>query len=162
MTKKQPRLHIVPTTLRAANGWISLHHRHHGPAQGHRLSIAVADENGDVHGVAILGRPVSRCLDSAGYIEVRRVATDGTPNACSALYGASARVAREMGYAPHQVITYTLLSEPGTSLVAAGWCRDIVTAGGTWDTPSRARTDMHPTEPKVRWSAGPQTPDTKG
>ena len=53
----------------------------------------------------------------------------------------------------HNVITYTLASEPGTSLVAAGWVRDAEVVGRSWDTPSRRRTDQHPTEDKVRWRA---------
>lgn len=147
-------LRIAPISLRAANAFVGRVHRHHGPVRGHRLSLSVVDEGGEVRGVAILGRPVARHLDGQGCIEVVRVATDGTPNACSMLYGAARRVAREMGYQPSQIITYTLAEESGTSLRAAGWHVDAETRGESWDRPSRARTDRHPTGPKVRWSAG--------
>ncbi len=92
-------------------------------------------------------------LPQYSLLEVLRVATDGCDNACSALYGAVARIGREMGYERHNIITYTLISEPGTSLHAAGWWRDAETDGGSWDRLSRNRTDKHPTEPKVRWRA---------
>ncbi|WP_326204294.1 XF1762 family protein [uncultured Oscillibacter sp.] len=49
-------------------------------------------------GVAIAGQPVARKLDDGLTVEIRRVCTDGTKNACSILYGACARVARDMGY----------------------------------------------------------------
>ncbi len=53
------------------------------------------------------------------------------------LYGACARVARDMGY--KWVITYTLVSESGASLKASGF-RDCGEAGGvSWDMPSRPR-----------------------
>lgn len=108
-------------------------------------------------GVAIVGRPVSRRLDDRLTLEVTRVATDGTPNACSALYGACARAAREMGYA--RIVTYTLAEEPGTSLRAAGWERDGESPGGSWSKPSRPRPRdvtlfgeaRDTTGPKVRW-----------
>lgn len=149
-----PRLRVAPITLRDANAYVARVHRHHGPTRGHRLSLAVVDDSGVVRGVAILGRPVSRHLDQTGHIEVVRVATDGTPNACSMLYGAARRVARQWGYRPEQIITYTLTSESGSSLRAAGWIRDHETRGDTWDRPGRPRADDHPTGPKIRWRAG--------
>lgn len=100
-------------------------------------------------GVAIVGRPISRVLDDGLTLEVARVATDGTPNACSALYGAAWRVAREMGY--RKIITYILDNEPGTSLRAAGWSCAGPAGGGSWSCPSRPRTDKAPTQPKLRW-----------
>ena len=87
--------------------------------------------------MAICGQPVARKLDDGLTIEIRRVCTDGTYNACSILYGACARIAHEMGY--KRVITYTLASEPGTSLRASGFV-DCGEAGGrSWDMPSRPR-----------------------
>ncbi|MFR8331722.1 MAG: XF1762 family protein [Oscillospiraceae bacterium] len=44
--------------------------------------------NGRLAGVAIVGRPVSRYLDDGRTLEVNRLCTDGTKNACSFLYGA--------------------------------------------------------------------------
>ena len=143
------RLHIVPVTLAGANEFVGLHHRHHRRVVGHKFSIGVVDDDGDLRGVAIIGRPVARARDDGKTLEVTRVATDECPNACSALYAAAWRAARAMGYL--RLGTYTLESEPGTSLRAAGWRVIHRTAGGSWSTPSRVRTDKHPTESKLLW-----------
>lgn len=52
------------------------------PPAGHKYSIGVAKDEMLV-GVAIVGRPVARLLDDDHTLEVVRVATDGTRNACS-------------------------------------------------------------------------------
>lgn len=141
-------LRIAPITLHDANAYVVAYHRHHGKARGHRFSLSVVDGDALV-GVAIVGRPVSRVLDDGVTAEVLRVCTNGTPNACSMLYGACRRAVREMGYA--RIYTYTLQSEPGTSLRAAGWREDIHEPSGTvsWDTRAgRAEPDR---DKKRRW-----------
>ena len=149
-------LRVTPITLREANAYVSQHHRHHKPVVGHIFSVACAD--GDtVHGVAIVGRPVSRTLQDGYTAEVLRVATDGAQNACSMLYATCWRAARALGY--QRLGTYTLASEPGTSLRAAGWRIVGATTGRSWDTPTsgRPRVDWHPTlttgEDRIRWEA---------
>lgn len=146
-------LHIHPVSLRAANEFVAVHHRHHGPVRGHKFAVAVADSRGAVCGVAIAGRPVARLLDSGWRLEVLRVATDGTPNACSMLYGAVARAGVAIGYRREDILTYTLATETGASLRAAGWVPVATTNGSSWDRPTRRRTDKHPTTNKVRWHA---------
>ncbi len=144
----RPKLSLKPITWRAACDYINQHHRHHISPQGYKFAIGSCD--GDrLCGVVIVGRPVSRKLDDGLTAEVTRLATDGTPNACSCLYGAAARTAKAMGY--RAVITYILADEPGTSLRAAGWKCEGNTEGGSWDVPSRPRADKHPTGPKQRW-----------
>ena len=151
------RLSRRPIGLRAANAYVEAHHRHLDVATtGHKFSIAAVDPDGEVRGVIIAGRPVARMLDDGYGIEVLRLATDGTPNACSLLYAGVARAAKAMGYAPHRIITYTLNHEPGTSLLAAGWVRDGITDGGEWSRGSRLRKKAVNPEPKVRWLAGPK------
>jgi hypothetical protein len=145
------RLHIVPVTLRIARAYVMAIHRHLGAPAGGKLAIAVADPRGHVRGVAILGRPIARKLDTGTTVEVTRVATDGCPNACSALYGAARRVARELGY--QQVLTYTRADEAGTSLRAAGWTAVYATRGGTWHRAARPRRNGASEGVKVRWSA---------
>lgn len=151
-------LQIRPITLREANAYVAQHHRHNLPTSGHKWSLACYD--GDrLCGVAIAGQPVARKLDDGLTIEVRRVCTDGTYNACSILYGACARVAKEMGY--HRAITYTLVSEPGTSLKASGWVNCGEAGGTSWNMPSRPREEYqetlfgverkYPEEKKIRW-----------
>jgi hypothetical protein len=141
------RLSIVPCDLASAKAFVARVHRHHSPPVGHKFSLAVADEHNDIHGVCIVGRPVSRHLDDGWTLEVVRLATDGCANACSCLYGAAWRVAKEMGY--RRLITYILSDEPGTSLKAAGWRLIGERGGGKWSCPSRPRIDKHPTQTKL-------------
>jgi len=143
------KLRIVPLGLRAANAFVALHHRHHKPSRGHKFSIGCS--NGDLRGVAIAGRPVARLLDDGLTLEVNRLCTDGTPNACSMLYGAARRVARELGY--KRIVTYTLPSEGGASLRASGWQLVGNSRGGSWSRSERTREDNHPLEIKDRWEA---------
>jgi hypothetical protein len=132
-------LTIVPLTLRQAADYVTTHHRHHKPPQGHKFSIGLLGPDGLV-GVAIAGRPVARALDDGLTLEVTRLAVDGTANACSALYGAVWRTARAAGY--QRVITYTQDSESGASLRAVGWRRAAeLSARRGWDTPARRRED---------------------
>ena len=145
-------LQLRPCSLKEANAFVGLEHRHHPPTRGHKFSVSVT-LHGRVVGVAIAGRPVARALDPAVWLEVTRVCTDGTPNACSMLYGACRRAGLAMGYDPHQIITYTLASEPGGSLRASGWVTDKLVKGQSWHRPGRARTDRAPTEDKTRWRA---------
>ena len=108
---------IVPINLDEANAFVEKHHRHHKPVPGAKFCIAVA-VGGVVVGVAIVGRPIARMADDGWTLEVNRTCTDGTKNANSMLYGACRRVAFGMGY--RKLITYTLPSEGGRSLAAAG------------------------------------------
>ena len=110
---------LTPISLSEANAFVALWHRHHKPVVGHKFSIG-CEADGRLAGVAIVGRPVSRYLDDGKTLEVNRLCTDGTKNACSFLYAAAARAARAMGY--QRIITYTLDTEGGASLRAAGWC----------------------------------------
>src|SRR5687768_13211236 len=98
----------MPLTLDEANEMVALWHRHHKPAVGHRFSIGLL-RAGTYCGAAIVGAPVSRNLPRHIFAEVNRLVTDGTEHACSALYGASARICKEMGFACIQ--TYILASE---------------------------------------------------
>lgn len=143
-------LTLRPITLRDANAFVLHHHRHHKPTVGHKFSISV-QTNGQLVGVAICGRPVSRVLDDGYTLEVNRVCTDGTKNACSMLYGAAVRAAKAMGY--HKVITYILDSESGTSLKASGFTCDGPAGGLEW-TGARKPKDknQYPHERKTRWA----------
>jgi hypothetical protein len=143
-------LRIMPTTLRAANAFVAQHHRHHKPVRGMRFALCVVGSRGAIKGVAIAGRPVARAVSHAEVLEVTRCCTNGTPNAPSMLYAAVARAAKAMGYL--KVQTYTLASESGVSLRAAGYQRTGEVRGGDWNRPSRGgrRTDQ-PLCDKVRW-----------
>lgn len=112
-------------------------------------SVSAAKTGGKLVGVCQCARPVSRMLDDGRTIEVVRLCTDGTRNACSFLYSRAARIAKEMGY--ERIITYILDTETGASLKASGWKLDGHTSGGGWDRPSRPRQTSAPTCPKQRW-----------
>ncbi|CAM5669513.1 hypothetical protein KAURM247S_05651 [Kitasatospora aureofaciens] len=138
-TTPRSTVNIVPLTFRQACDYVTALHRHHRAPQGHKFSLG-AVANGALVGVAIVGRPVARALDTGLTLEVTRVATDGTHNACSALYGAAWRTVRGMGY--HRLITYTQAGESGASLRAVGWRRAAeLSPRRGWDTPSRRRQD---------------------
>ena len=158
-------LAIVPITLREANAYVAEHHRHHKPAAGCIVCVAVAARHdiGDsrpggagygmhmdvVHGVAIVGRPVARMSDDGWTAEVTRCCTDGTRNACSMLYRAAWRAVRALGY--RKLITYTLATEPGASLRASGFRVVGEVRGRSWSCPSRPRVDTAPHQDKLRW-----------
>lgn len=143
-------LTLQPITLREARAFVAAHHRHHRAPQGGLFAVGVGCEEAVV-GVAIIGKPVARMNDDGWTAEVTRVCTLGDDNACSMLYGAAWRAARALGY--RRLLTYTLVSERGTSLRAAGWKVIGQTDGGSWSRKSRPRVDTHPTEPKTLWSA---------
>jgi hypothetical protein len=146
------KLVAVPLQLAEANAFVVAHHRHHGPVVGHKFGIGAA--LGDkIVGVAIVGRPVARYRDDGLTLEVTRLATDGTKNACSFLYGACARAAFALGY--KRIGTYILKSEPGASLKAAGWKLIGETPGRSWSVPSRPRVDKHPLQQKLLFEAVP-------
>lgn len=144
------KLALWPVRLDEANAFVARHHRHHKPVVGHKFSIGAA--LGDILvGVAIIGRPVSRMRDDGATLEVTRLCTDGTRNACSFLYGAAARAAFALGY--RRVGTYILASESGASLKASGWRLIGERGGGSWSRSDRPRIDIAPTEPKLLFEA---------
>jgi len=145
-------IELRPITQAAAFDFIRQHHRHHTVPVGALWWHGVHNEIGELCGVAIVGRPVARKLDDGLTIEVTRLCTDGTDNACSMLYGASRRVALDKGF--RRGITYTLPEEGGASLRASGWLRLGTTPGKSWSVPSRPREDKHPLGQKDRWGFG--------
>lgn len=146
------RLHVVPLELSEANRLVAQWHRHHQPSQGHRFSLGVMDNDGVLHGAAIIGRPVARLAGSPrDVLEVVRLVTDGTRNACSILYAAAARAGLAMGY--RRIQTYILDEEPGTTLVAAGWTCHGEAGGGQWKhTDGKPRRTDQPIGMKARWA----------
>lgn len=149
---------VVPLTLALARRYVAEHHRHNEPPIGHRFSIGL-ERDGELVGVVVAGHPVARKADDGRTLELVRLTTTGDRNACSRLYGAACRAAAAMGY--KRVITYTLASEPGSSLRASGFTEDGQTEGHVgwvhtagpralqmprlWDPPKM------PVGPKIRW-----------
>ena len=141
-------LSIVPLDLSEANDLVRRWHRHSNPTVGHKFSLGVAIGD-ELVGAAIVGRPVARPLDDGWTLEVLRCVTDGTPHACSKLYAACWRAAKAMGY--RKLVTYTLQSESGSSLRAAGWRVIAESPARSWNVPSRPRVDKHPLQQRFRW-----------
>jgi hypothetical protein len=146
MSKRRSRFSVVPIELAEANAFVVAHHRHHGRVRGHRFSIGAAVDD-HIVGVAIVGRPVARERQDGVTAELTRLATDGTKNACSFLYGAATRATFALGY--QRLGTYILASENGASLRAAGWRLVAEVKGRSWNCPSRPRVDKHPTQDKL-------------
>lgn len=145
------KMEIRPLTFKTAKAFIKEAHRHHKMVVGGKFSIGVY-RGDELVGVAICGRPVSRYLDDGLTLEVNRCCTiDGTKNACSMLYGACCRIARDMGY--KKVVTYTLQSEKGVSLKASNFTLESETAGGIRWTGARSKRESGaPKELKKRWA----------
>lgn len=143
-----PKLSLCRVTFAAAADFVREHHRHHTPPTGHIFSIGARD--GDrLCGVSIVGRPVARFRDDGLTAEITRLCTDGTKNASSFLLGKAARAAFALGFA--RIGTYTLASEGGGTLRAAGWRLIGEVRGRSWSCPSRHRTDNHPLDDKLLW-----------
>lgn len=144
-------LELVPITFEEACAFIAEYHRHSPAPVGWKFGVGLTD--GDkIVGVVIVGRPVARYVDDGWTAEVTRLATDGTPHASSKLYAAAWRAARALGY--RRLVTYTLRTEPGTSLRAAGW-KEIGRTderGRSWNRPGRPRVERNVAQRRL-WEA---------
>lgn len=143
------RLRIVACTITRAREYVDTHHRHHRSPVSGLFAVGVA-RGAELVGVAIVGRPVARELQDGLTAEVTRVCTVGDRNACSMLLSACRRSSIALGY--HRLITYTLASEPGTSLRAAGWHEVAKVRGRSWNCSSRPRCPALVAD-KRRWEA---------
>lgn len=146
---------MKPIERDEARAFVDEHHEHNKAPVSWRYGTAIWNAN-TLLGVAMVGRPVARMIPADKVVEVNRVclrrdiARELRWNACSMLYGWAAREAEKRGF--EKIITYTLESEAGTALKAAGWIPEAKTKGGSWDRPSRARGVVAPLERKIRWA----------
>lgn len=155
---------LRPVTRDEARAFIRDHHRHHGVPLGWLWLNGAHNADGQLAGVAVSGRPVSRGLDDGFTTELTRMCTVGEPNAPSLLYGAARRAAIAKGY--RRGLTYILDSEynrfdpetgeriGGRSLEAAGWHYLWRVPGRSWSCKTRPREDKHPTEDKHAFGWG--------
>lgn len=150
-------LEARPIFRTPARRWIWEHHRHNVPPTGWLGAVAIWDDD-RMCGVGTLGRPSGPGMQDGVTAEITRCCTDGTKNACSMIYARLARAAAAFGYT--SVITYTLASEPGSSLRAAGFELDSEPRARTeWvrsEGSMRVQHDLfgearRPDEPVVRW-----------
>lgn len=68
---------------------------------------------------------------------------------CSFLYAAAARTAKAMGY--RKIITYTLDTENGASIRAAGWTCVGPAGGKHWTGTRRPKIPLAPEQMKYRY-----------
>ncbi|MEA3053542.1 MAG: hypothetical protein QOG72_2445 [Sphingomonadales bacterium] len=145
---------IIPLTLRAANDFVERHHRHSSRTSNDGGKFAIGlEEDGQLVGVAIVGRPVARMLQQEGTAELLRccVSLDAPRNACSRLAARAKRVWQLMGGT--RLVTYTLVRESGAPLRAAGFILEASVPAAAWSRRSRPRTArLIEEQPKQRWS----------
>jgi hypothetical protein len=146
--------HVHPCGIATALDGIAREHRHLPRAISGLAAWEAVSAIGWPVGWLLMGRPVSRELAGRGWVEVTRCATTGRCwGAASALY----RAAEEWAAAQDRpILTYTLGSEPGASLVAAGWQHVGWTRGGQFRCSARPRAVVRNgeiAEPKRRWAS---------
>ena len=153
---------IGPCTMKQAKMWVGKVHRHNLASIAAIFNIGLYKDD-KLIGVAMVGLPKARLLMDGKTLEVTSVAIpEGFPDANSMLYGACARAAKALGW--KRLVTYTLPSESGSSLRAAGWKRDEKLAGGvSWEHhtlhPGKGEQENTlfgivqriPSGPKIRW-----------
>lgn len=146
-------LEIFPIRQKAAKLWVNQTHRHLSAPRGDLFRTSLLNA-GEVCAVGIAGRPC-RMLDDGRTVEISRISSVAPPtvNACTRLYSRLVKAGRALGYI--RFISYTLPSEPGTSLRAAGFEFAGVSNGGEFDRPSRRRNPVQQSGPKNRWVVPP-------
>ena len=148
LTSNSVTLELVPLSFREACEAVERLHRHSTKPTMHLFSIG-AMQNGALVGAVIVMRPAARHYNGQRIAEVSRLVTDGSPHVASKLYAASARAVAAMGY--RSIQTYTLDSEPGTSLKAAGWSLADKVECTNWGRTSQRGQNKVFNEPRNRW-----------
>lgn len=147
-------LRLVPCTITYAKQYVRHHHRHNPKLLSGLFAVACESvATGQLVGVAVVGRPVSKELQKQGYVEAVRVCTDGTRNACSFLIARARRASVALGYDPKKFITYTLVDEGGASVRGAGLRVAKCLEARSWAeaSVSRPREDKHTIGERFRW-----------
>jgi hypothetical protein len=146
---------VRPVTVKGAQAWVKLVHRHLPNIQGGLFATSVWDGAKPVAMGIAVNPP--RVWLGTGRIVIGRVAAqpeltpvgDHAAPACTMVYGSLCRAAKALGY--REAWTYTLPGESGASLRAAGFLYMGETRGEEWDRPSRARRAAVSPEKKGRW-----------
>jgi len=152
-------MELVPVTRNEARVFVAEHHAHNDVTLQWKFATGLACD-GELVGVAIVGRPTGRGLDQQRAVEITRLCISEAGryrNAASRLYGAACRMAAAGGY--RVAYTYTLAEEDAASVRAAGFVLDAeLEERPTWSTPGRPRQEetlfgarKRPAGPKRRW-----------
>ncbi len=112
-------------------------------------------------GTLVVGRPVNRNMQQRGFLEITRGCVHAdwpdehlARHAASKLYASA--IDRIKKLEQQKLMTYTLESEDGRSFRHLGFERVWLTKGGSWNTPSRPRTDKAPVTRKWLWVWPPE------
>lgn len=162
------KLAVRPYSLREANDFVEAFHRHSKRTSRDSGKFAIAAIlDGEICGVAIVGRPLARPLDDGLTAEVLRTCTnDKAPKGCvSKLYAHCWRAWNAMGGL--RMVTYTLTTESGASLRGAGWKveAELAVRSSGWEA---RRDSLHITrewqpiygQAKFRWGVSAETATT--
>lgn len=146
-------MNIKPITLKEANRFVDMFHRHNKHCRGCKFCLALYEDN-ELIGVAICGRPVARNLDDGITLEILRVCVKDTApkGANSKLYARCRKIGQSMGYV--KIITYTLKSECQSSLRAVSARIDSKVKSDDWTNRSRKRNRISQPvykQEKIRW-----------
>jgi hypothetical protein len=130
------RYTLVPVSKDVARRFVQEHHRHNEAPTPQQVTFCVGlkDDDDTLVAVATAGIPVSRHMADGFTLEVNRscsIVNDVTANANSRLYGALGRAGKALGY--RRLITYTLASEGGRSLLASGFREVAKVKPDSWD-----------------------------
>lgn len=148
-------MRIVPMILREANDFVEQWHRHSARTSndGGKFAIGLEHE-GQLVGVAIVGRPVARLLQVPGAAELLRLCTSpaAPKGSGSKLYSRAKRIWQLMGGTI--LHTYTLKHEGGATLRGAGIHEAAAEVEGQqWTRPSRPRDEKAVyDQDKLRWT----------
>jgi len=142
---------VVPLTLRQANDFVELHHRHSSRTSNDGGKFAIGLEvGGQLVGAAIVGRPVARMLQEPGTAELLRCCVGpGAPDGSGKKLNARCkRIWQLMGGT--KLVTYTLARESGGSLSGSGFRAVASVRGRQWNGAKKdGRVIVD--EPKIRW-----------
>lgn len=152
-------LQLAPVNLTDARRLVNGYHEHNEAPLGWKFGTGI-EWDGELVGIAMVGRATGRGIDQRLDVEVTRVCITERgkyKNAGSMLYGAACRMAAAGGY--RDAYTYTLDGEDAACVRAAGFVLDAeLPARETWNTPSRPRYESNlfgesprPAGVKKRW-----------
>jgi len=134
------KLHQVRLKLNEAQAYVERYHRHSAPLKRHKFSIGALPfplrphspfeiplttssgrDEPFLYGIVTVDTPSSHEWSKyRGYVEIRRlVTTSDLPNVASFLIGKAKQACVAMGYG--RIITYSRVTESGTSLKASGF-----------------------------------------
>lgn len=147
-------IEVVPMTVKEAKRRVKQWHRKLEDMTGGMFAAGIS-EGGELRGVAVAGNG-ARVWNAQGKLVISRVAVEeredgkGVRNGCSRLYAALSRAAEALGW--REVWTYTLPSEPGSSLVGAGFENmGLTKPDANWGRRGRPRDPAKLQGEKVRW-----------